>query len=150
MIKIHDPDHVEVYIRNGWICRIKGVFDNLVKFVYKLGKNWQTRAWNPVYKPAGSVSDAAMILGLFSHKNLKINIDRKLYWIIHFYLDFCCASSEWYSNNQNYEVKQGRKFFLQTPKSNTIRMQFFLIKTTIFFMTILRLIRRVRQFERRD
>jgi hypothetical protein len=31
--------------------------------------------------------------------NLKINIDRKLYWIIHFYLDLCCASSEWYSNN---------------------------------------------------
>jgi hypothetical protein len=26
-------------------CRIKGVFDNLVKFVYKLGKNWQARAW---------------------------------------------------------------------------------------------------------
>ena len=38
MIKIHDPDHVEV-IRNGCICGIKGVFDNLVKFVYKLGKN---------------------------------------------------------------------------------------------------------------
>jgi hypothetical protein len=63
-----------------------------------------------------------MILGLFSQKNLKINIDRELYWIVHFYLDFFCASSEWYSNNQNYEVKQGEQgrvenIFLQTPKS---------------------------------
>jgi hypothetical protein len=49
--------------------RIKGVFDNLVKFVYKLGKNWQTRAWDPVFKTAGSAPDAAMILGLFSQKN---------------------------------------------------------------------------------
>ena len=56
------------------------MFDNLVKFVYKLGKYWQTRAWDPVFKTAGSVPDAAMILGLFSpKKNLKINIDRKLY-----------------------------------------------------------------------
>jgi hypothetical protein len=29
--------------------------------------------------PALSAPDAAMILGLFSQKNLKINIDRKLY-----------------------------------------------------------------------
>jgi hypothetical protein len=40
--------------------------------VYKLGKNWQTRAWDPVFKTAGSAPDAAMILGLFSQKNLKI------------------------------------------------------------------------------
>ena len=60
-------------------------------------------------KTAGSMPDAAMILGLFSQKNLKINIDRKLYWIVHFYLEFCCASSEWYSNNQNFEVKQGEQ-----------------------------------------
>jgi hypothetical protein len=46
---------------------------------------------------------------MFSQKNLKINIDRKLYWIVHCYLDFFCASSEWYSNNQNYEVKQGEQ-----------------------------------------
>ena len=59
--------------------RIKGVFDKLVKFVYKLGKNWQTKAWNPVFKTAGSAPDAAMILGLFSQNNLKINIDYKLY-----------------------------------------------------------------------
>jgi hypothetical protein len=39
------------------------VFDNLVKFVYKLGKNWQTRAWDPVFKTAGSAPDAAMITG---------------------------------------------------------------------------------------
>jgi hypothetical protein len=43
------------------------------------GKNWQTRAWDPVFNTAGSAPDAAMILGLFSQKNLKINIDRKLY-----------------------------------------------------------------------
>ena len=55
------------------------MFDNLVKFVYKLGKNWQTRDWDPVFKTAVSAPDAAMILGLFSQKNLKINIDRKLY-----------------------------------------------------------------------
>ena len=64
------------------------------KFVYKLGKKWQTRAWDPVFKTAGSAPDAAMILGLFSQKNLKINIDRKIYWIVRFYLDFFCASSE--------------------------------------------------------
>ena len=81
-----------MHIKAHW--RSKGVFDNLVKFVYKLGKNWQTRAWVPVFNTAGSAPDAAMILGLFSQKNLKINIDRKLYWIVHFYLDFFCASSE--------------------------------------------------------
>jgi hypothetical protein len=37
-------------------------------FKYKLGKNWQTRAWDPVFKTAGSAPDAAMILGLFSQK----------------------------------------------------------------------------------
>jgi hypothetical protein len=57
-----------VHIKAHW--RSKGVFDNLVKFVYKLGKNWQTRAWDPVFKIAGSALDAAMILGLFSQKNL--------------------------------------------------------------------------------
>ena len=39
----------------------------------KIGKQ------EPVFKTAGSAPDAAMILGLFSQKNLKINIDRKLY-----------------------------------------------------------------------
>jgi hypothetical protein len=34
-------------------------------------------AWDPVFETAGSAPDAAMILGLFSQKNLKINIDRK-------------------------------------------------------------------------
>ena len=63
----------------------------------------------PVFKTAGSAPDASKILELFSQKNRKINIDRKLYWIVHFYLDFFCASSEWYSNNQNYEVKQGEQ-----------------------------------------
>ena len=55
-------------------CRIKGVFDNLVKFVYKLGKNRQTRAWDPVFKTAESAPDAAMILGLFSQKNLRLTL----------------------------------------------------------------------------
>ena len=50
------------------------MFDNLVKFVYKLGKNWQTRAWHPVFKTAGSAPDAAMILGLFSQKNLRLTL----------------------------------------------------------------------------
>jgi hypothetical protein len=50
-----------VYINNAhW--QIKGVFDNLVKFVYELGKNWQTRAWDPVFKTAGSVPDAAFLI----------------------------------------------------------------------------------------
>jgi hypothetical protein len=53
--------------------RIKAVFDKLVKFVYKLGKNWQTRAWDPVFKTAGFAPDAAMILGLFS-QTLLINL----------------------------------------------------------------------------
>jgi hypothetical protein len=42
--------------------------------VYKLGKNWQTRAWDPVFKTAGSAPDAAMILGLFSQKNLRLTL----------------------------------------------------------------------------
>jgi hypothetical protein len=50
--------------------KFKGVFDNLVKYVYKLGKHWQTRAWDPVFKTAGSAPDAAMILGYFHKKNL--------------------------------------------------------------------------------
>jgi hypothetical protein len=40
------------------------------EFMYKLGKNWQIRVWDPVFKTAGSAPDAAMILGLFSQKNL--------------------------------------------------------------------------------
>jgi hypothetical protein len=38
--------------------------------VYKLGKNWQTRAWDSVFKTAGSAPDAAMILGLLSQKKI--------------------------------------------------------------------------------
>ena len=56
-------------------CQIGTAFS----FKYKLRKNWQTRAWDPVFKTAGSAPDAAMILGLFSQKKFKINIDRKLY-----------------------------------------------------------------------
>ena len=66
-----------MHINAHW--RIKGVLDNLVKFGYKLGENWQTRTWDPVFKTAGSTPDAAMIPGLFSQSNLKMNIDRKLY-----------------------------------------------------------------------
>ena len=57
-----------MHINAHW--RIKGVFDNLVKFVYKLGKNWQIRAWHPVFKTAGSAPNAAMIHGLFSQKKI--------------------------------------------------------------------------------
>jgi hypothetical protein len=46
-----------------------------------MGKNWQTRAWHTVFKTAGSAPNAAMIHGLFSQKNLKITIDRKLYLV---------------------------------------------------------------------
>ena len=45
-------------------CQIGTAFS----FKYKLGKNWQTRAWDPVFKTAGSAPDAAMILRLFSQK----------------------------------------------------------------------------------
>ena len=38
-----------VHINAHWW--IKGMFDNLVKFVYKLGKNWQTRALFSSYYP---------------------------------------------------------------------------------------------------
>jgi hypothetical protein len=38
--------------------------------VYKLGSNWQTSAWDLVFKTAGSALDAAMILGLFSQKKV--------------------------------------------------------------------------------
>ena len=53
-------------------CRIKGVLDNLVKFVYTLGKNWQTRAWVPVFKTVGSAPNAAMNHGLFLQKILRL------------------------------------------------------------------------------
>jgi len=42
--------------------------------MYKLGKNWQTRAWDPVFKTAGSAPDAAMILALFSQKILRLTL----------------------------------------------------------------------------
>ena len=45
-------------------CQIGTAFS----FKYKLGENWQTRAWDPVFKTAGFAPDAAMILGLFSQK----------------------------------------------------------------------------------
>jgi hypothetical protein len=61
-----------VHIKAHWW--IKGVFDNLVKFVYTLGKNWQTRAWVPVFKTAGSAPDAAMILGLFPQKIFRLTL----------------------------------------------------------------------------
>ena len=64
-------------------------------------------------------------MGYFHKKNLKITIDRKLYWIVHFYLDLFCTPSEWCSNNQNYEIKQGEQGRVE------IRMQFFLIEIEI-------------------
>ena len=53
-----------MHINAHW--QIKGVFNNLVNMCI----NW--------VKTAGSTPDAAMILGLFSQKNLNINIDHKL------------------------------------------------------------------------
>jgi hypothetical protein len=43
---------------------------------------------SPSTETAGSAPNAAMIHGLFSQKNLKITIDRKLYRIVHFYFYF--------------------------------------------------------------
>jgi hypothetical protein len=37
-------------------------------------QNWQTRAWDPIFKTAGSAPDAAMILGLFSQKILRLTL----------------------------------------------------------------------------
>ena len=48
------------------------LFDNLVKFVYKLGKNWQTRAWDPVFKTAGSVPDDSG--AIFTKKSLRLTL----------------------------------------------------------------------------
>jgi hypothetical protein len=59
--------------------------------VYKLGKNWQARAWDPVFKTAGSTPDASMILGLFSQNNLKIEIVSYIELFI-FILIFCASS----------------------------------------------------------
>jgi hypothetical protein len=43
--------------------------------VYKLGKKWQTRAWDPVFKTVGSAPDAAMVLGWKSNwRTLLINL----------------------------------------------------------------------------
>ena len=55
--QIHDPDHVEVYIRNGYIL------------MHTAGSRGCS----------GSAPNAAMIHGLFSQKKIKITIDRKLY-----------------------------------------------------------------------
>jgi hypothetical protein len=40
--------------------------------VFKLGKNWQTRAWHPVFKTVGSAPNAAMNHWLFSQKILRL------------------------------------------------------------------------------
>ena len=48
-------------------------------FRFALYRYPPTIAGDPVFKTAGSAPDGAMILGLFSQKNLNINIDRKLY-----------------------------------------------------------------------
>jgi hypothetical protein len=84
------PGDLWVHINAHW--RIKGVFANLVKFLYKLGKNWQTRAWDPVFKTAGSTSDAAMNLGLFSQKNvikkIVVFIRKNCIWMVFVYFAF--------------------------------------------------------------
>ena len=53
--------------------RIKGLFDNLVKFVYKLGKIWQTRAWHPVFKTVGSAPNAAQ-KKMYKDKDVQKNV----------------------------------------------------------------------------
>jgi hypothetical protein len=61
--------------------------------VNKLGKNWQTRAWDPVFKTAGSAPDAAMILGLFSQKKiLRLTLIVSYIELFIFILIFCAPS----------------------------------------------------------
>ena len=64
--------------------------------------------------------------GYFHTKNLKINIDRKLYWIVHdlrviFILILLCPIRMIYQQPKLWSkagwTGQGRQFFLQTPKS---------------------------------
>jgi hypothetical protein len=71
--------------------------------VYKLGKNWQTRAWDPVFKTAGSTPDAAMILGLMSHKKIS-----RLTLIVS-YIELFIFILILFVPHQNYEVKQGEQ-----------------------------------------
>jgi hypothetical protein len=37
--------------------------------VYKLGKNWQTRAWHPVFKTAGSARNVSKFWLLLHHSD---------------------------------------------------------------------------------
>jgi hypothetical protein len=76
------------------------------------------------------------------------------YIFVHFYLDFFVPPQNDVATpklwNKAGWTGQGRNSFCKIEKEN-IRMHFFLIKTTTkLFMTILRLIRRVRQFDRRN
>ena len=67
---------------------------DLVKFVYKLGKNLQARAWHPVFKTAGSTPNAAMIHGLFSQKILRLPLIVSHIELFIFILIFFGAPSE--------------------------------------------------------
>jgi hypothetical protein len=71
-------------------CQIGTAFS----FKYKFGKNWQTRAWDPVFKTDGSAPDAAMVLGLFSQKKIKINMIVSYIELFISILIFFGASSE--------------------------------------------------------
>jgi hypothetical protein len=47
--------------------------------VYKLGKNWQTRAWHPVFKTAGSTPNAAMIQSILQEEFLPCPVHSALF-----------------------------------------------------------------------
>jgi hypothetical protein len=47
--------------------------------------------------------------GYFHKKILRLTLIVSYIKLFIFILIFFCASSEWYSNNQNYEVKQGEQ-----------------------------------------
>ena len=98
------------------------MFDNLVKFVYKLGKNWQTRACDPVFKTAGSAPDAAMILGLFSQKKIL-----RLTLIVS-YIELFIFILILFVPHQNYEVKQGEQSILLANAKKQNRLKPFVCK----------------------
>ena len=66
------------------------MFDNLVKCVYKLGKNWQTRAWGPVFKTAGSAPDGSNDSGaIFTKKIFRLTLIISYIELFIFILIFC-------------------------------------------------------------
>ena len=70
-------------------------------YKYKLGTNWQTRT------PFSKLLDPRLMQqwfwGYFHKKILRLTLIVSYIKLFIFIFIFVCASSEWYSNNQNYE-----------------------------------------------